>query len=172
MFLHTIVWGTAVISFSMTLLIKSCKVFWSTGQVGWSKSHCFSLEKYRSPSPTYKCVLQCRSTQGCVAVITDSMETTLTCCTLIEKNIHFTEAPAIGTVIHDLEYSVCFGSDWTGQFLSHSYQIQSYFSIKLRLPGLGHNCSYFSGTKQRFRHSTDIFVPPNMFLYGVAKKFP
>ncbi len=139
-----VVWITCLFSVFSVIYTKSCQRFRPMSQVRLRRrtSNCHSYESYTSPRPCYFCVVQCHTTPGCVAVECDSKETTSRCCMITDKSVNIFEGSS--TIIHKSNFNICLGSDWTGEFTT------SDFTMKMRFPGLGHNCSRFSGNAINF----------------------
>ncbi len=125
-----------------------CQSYRTHNNVSYNVSECFSYETFTSPKPTYMCVQKCHTIPGCIATGSDSVETTSTCCTLVEKNINILAGNS--TIIHQSQVSMCPGSDWTGLFTSQYAPDESAFSFKLRFQGLAKNCSHFTGKRTIF----------------------
>ncbi len=136
---------SAIISFHFIVLTNanSCERFIRQQQVSFSTSDCSSLETYIPPKPTHLCVLKCQSIPGCIAIGSNSVHMTTTCCTLVEQNINIMAGNSV--IIHQSDYKVCVGSDWTGKFLTPYPASKSDITFTFRFNGLAQNCSQFTG---------------------------
>ncbi len=131
-----------LVTSTYTAQINSCSRFTIQKNASFNIDDCFSYEIYPEPQPSHTCVQKCHSIPGCIATGSDSAEYTSICCTLVEENINILAGNS--TIIHQSDYRICLGSDWTGTF-SPEPDDKSPFTMKLRFQGLANNCSYFTG---------------------------
>ncbi len=121
---------------------KSCKQFRGYNNVNFDVSDCSSYEMYTSPRPPDMCVRKCSGNPGCIAVGTDSMDLTSTCCILAKSDITLSNGNS--TIIHLLDTSVCIGSDWRGMDVFNNVS-STQTTFMFEFEGLGKNCSHFTG---------------------------
>ena len=109
---------SALISFHFIVMTNAntCERFIRHRHVSFSISDCSSRETYSTPQPTHLCVLKCQSIPGCIAIGSDSVHMTSTCCTLVEQNINILAGNS--AIVHRSELKVRVGSDWSRAFTS------------------------------------------------------
>ncbi len=122
----------------------SCPRFQNHNNVHFSVSDCFVYEMHITPKYMEICLQKCHVTPGCIAIGSDSMEMTNTCCILVNSDIDLLEGSS--TIIHQTDVRVCIGSNWNGTYTSpYNNPLKKAFSFKLRFRGLSKNCSHFTG---------------------------
>ena len=143
-FIYDIISWVFLFCFTIVSMTKSCKQFRGYNDVNFNISDCFSYEMYTTPRPPDMCVRKCSSNPGCIAVGTDSMDITSTCCILVESDITLSNGNS--TIIHLLDTSVCVGSDWSGvDDFNDVNDTQTNTTFEFQFDGLGENCSHFKG---------------------------